>query len=355
MQPDKTEFSQEKTDTSSTTVVDREKAATTEKIETIADATNLPPGVPAVWPPIQRDYRRRDRLPKVMMALLFALALLLIVSGLGFITYSTSTQYTRAVRRVSTAQAVATGNVIGTAQARQQATVQAVNTVQAGINATATSEVNQDVTATATVTNATATATVLNNLYQKSTTGTPGFNDPLTSNSATSRWTEGSTANNAGCVFDNGAYHARETQPGYLQPCIAEATQFNNFAYQVRMTITQSNEGQAGLIFHVDSSNQTYYFFHIGTDGSYALDAYASNNQVSTLANGLSSAISSGQGQSNQLAVIAQNNTYYLYVNAQPITSVSSSTLGAGKIGVAVIDEDTPIDAAFSDAQAWQL
>ena len=110
-----------------------------------------------------------------------------------------------------------------------------------------------------------------------------------------------------------------------------------------------------GLLFHVNSSNQAYYFFRIGTDGSYALDVYASNNQVSTLVKGLSPAIASGQGQSNRLTVIAQNTTYYLYVNAQPVASVSDSTLGAGRIGVAVVDVDTPVDVVFSDAQVWPL
>lgn len=353
MQPDQTP--QKETDLSTTTVASREKVSPSDTTEVMDALTKLPPGVPAVWPPPQRDYRRRERLPRVVMILLSALALLLLISGLGLITYSTTTRYTGAVRRVSTAQAVATGHVIGTAQGQQQATVHAVNTVQAGINATATSEVNQDVTATASVINATATASVLNDLYQKATKGTPKFSDPLSSNSATSLWTEGSSANNAGCVFDNGAYHARETQPGYLQPCIARATQFNNFAYQVNMTIAQGNEDQAGLLFHVDSSNQAYYFFRVGTDGSYALDVYASNNQVSTLIQGLNSAIATSQSQSNQLTVIAQNNTYYLYVNAQPIASLSDSTLSAGKIGVAVVDVDTPIDVIFSNAQVWPL
>src|SRR5437660_1581669 len=350
MQPNETELPQNETDLPNAIVVDGGEVSPSDTTEVTTAITNLPPGVPAVWPPVQRDYRRRERLSKTMIGLLSALALLLVVSGLGFMTYSATTQYTGAVRRVSTAQAVATGNVIGTVRAQQQGTVQAVNTVQAGINATATSQVNQDVTATATVINATATAGALNDLYQKSVKGTPKFNDPLSSNSATSRWTEGNSANNAGCVFENGAYHARETQPGFLQPCIAEATQFNNFVYQVNMTIVQGNEDQVGLLFHVDSSNQSYYFFHIGTDGTYALDVYASNNQVRTLANGLSPAIAAGQGQSNQLTVIAQSNTYYLYVNAQPIASVSDSTLSTGKIGGAVVDVETPIDAIFSNA-----
>lgn len=353
MQPNETP--QIETNQLNTTTVDEEKVSPFATTEVMSVVTNLPPGVPAVWPPIQRDYRRRERLSNTVMILLSTLALLLLVSGLGLITYSTTTRYTGAVHRVSTAQAIATGNVIRTAQAQQKATIQAVNTVQAGINATATSEVNQDVTATTSVINATATASALNDLYQKAIKGTPKFSDPLSSNTPTSSWTEGSSANNAGCVFDNGAYHARETQPGYLQPCIAEATQFNNFAYQVSMSIVQGNAGQAGLLFHVDSSNQAYYFFHIGTDGTYALDAYTRNNQVSTLVRGLSPVITGGQGQSNQLTVIAQNNTYYFYVNAQPIASVSDSTLDAGKIGVAVVDVDTPIDVIFSNAQVWPL
>ncbi len=355
MQSDKTNLSPRESDRSNREEIDREENSPVTTQEATQAPTKLSPGVPSVWPPVHQDYRRRSRLPKVVIGLLLSLALILIVGGMGIITYSTTVQYGGVVRTVSTTVAVSTKRAVSVVQAHQQATVQALNTVQAGINATATAVGNQGVVATSTVVSATATASVLSDLYTKSTNGTPTFNDPLSSNASTSRWTEGSAANTAGCVFQNGAYHARETQQGYLQPCIAEATQFKNFAYQVQVSITQGNEGRAGLIFHVDSADHAYYFFHIGTDGSYTLDVYKSINQVSTLATGISTAISTSPGQSNQLTVIAQNTTYTLYVNSQPIMAVSDGTLSTGKIGVAVIDVNTPVDAAFSNAQVWQL
>lgn len=326
-------------------------SAKTKKTQTIRDASL---GV-RVWPPLHQDYRRRTRLLNVVTTLLVCLALLLVVSGFGFIILATNTQYHTSLQAQATAKVQATANAVSTVQAQQQGTADAVGTVQANIDATATTQADVIASATATIDNATATATALSDIYTRSTTGTPALDDPLSDNTGTGKWDQGSSLNNSACLFNNGAYHVTEVQKGFFQPCIAQATRFSSFAYQVHMTIDKGNLGQVGLIFRIDNTNTSYYFFHIGMDGSYAFDAYKSNNQVTTLTTGFSNAINLGLGQSNQLIVIATGDTYNLYANGQPLVSLQDSTFSVGKIGVAVIDQGTPIDVEFSDAQVWRL
>ena len=326
----------------------------TVKITKVTLETQMP-----AWPPPPRPRWRRSRLSLAFQVSAIVLALLLIISGLVFIIYSATTDYHGALHAVATGEAQATQNVVSTAQAQQQATTQVLNTVQAHINATATAQTVQGVQATATINDATATASTLSTLLTQATGKTPKFNDSLTDNSGSGKWDQGNTLNTSvastGCAFKNSTYHVSEAQQGFLQPCIAENTDFSNFVYQVQVTLDQGNQAQVGMLFQVDSTNQAYYFFSIGSDGSYALDAYTSSGQVNHLKQGMSAAITTGVGQANQLSVLAKNGSYYLYANGQYLTTVTNASLSSGKIGLAVIDQNTPVDAEFTDAQVWQL
>jgi hypothetical protein len=61
-----------------------------------------------------------------------------------------------------------------------------------------------------------------------------------------------------------------------------------------------------------------------------------------------------GLGQSNQIAVIANSNTLYLYVNGQYLTTAQDSALSTGKIGLGVVDTNAPVDVQFTDVLVWQ-
>jgi hypothetical protein len=308
-----------------------------------------------VWPPLPRPRPRRSRLALVGRVSAIVLAFLLVISGLIFIIYSETVEYHGALRTVATRQARATQDIVGTAQAQQQATTQALSTAQAYINATATAQTLQSVQATATM----ETATTLSNLLTDATGKTPTLADSLADASGTARWDEGSTINttvaSTGCAFKNSTYHVSEAQQGFLQPCIAENTNFSNFVYQVQVTLDQGDQGQVGLLFQIDSTNKAYYFFYIGSDGSYALDLYASSGRVIHLAQSISPAITTGLGQANQLSVLAKNGVYTLYANGQYLTAVTNTRLSAGKIGLGVVNQNTPVDAEFSAAQVWKL
>jgi hypothetical protein len=270
----------------------------------------------------------------------FFLAALLIVSGVAFIVYSETIQYRVSLNNSATEVALNTRN----AYIQGKSTTAALNTAQAYIDATATVQAN-----------ATATASVLDDLYMQSTHGDPIFDDAITDNTGPGHWDRGSSDPNTGCAFENGSYVVREAGLDKFQPCIAQATDFSNFAYRVHLTITRGNQGQAGLIFRTGNDDTSYYFFYIATNGSYALDLYGKSDLVSNLLQGVSSAISIGTGQSNQITVIANGDTISLYANEHYLASVMDSALSAGKIGLGVVNRRTPVEVRFTNAQVWQL
>ncbi len=304
---------------------------------------------------VQQNYRRRETLSPTFRVLLWTLAILLVAGGMGLIVVSSARQYRTTLHTGATVVARSTQSSMNTVQAQSQGTTQAFGTAQANIEATATSQADTTTAATATVDSITATATSLGDVYTQSTSGTPTFNNTLSDNTGTGAWDEGTVAVNTGCTFTNSSYHASEARQGYFQPCIAENTQFNNFAYQVELTINKGNPGQAGMVFRVDSDNKAYYLFRIGTDGSYALDIYNTNGNVNTLVQGFSSAITTSFGQANTLTVIAKDSQYLLFANGQYVDSASDKTLQEGKIGVVAINAGTPIDVTVGNAQVWKI
>lgn len=307
--------------------------------------------------PFVGHVRRRPATTPLAPILLGTLALLLILGGLAFVIFATTTQYTHSIQAQATRQAFATFSANRTAQAKiaqtQQATAQTLATQQANIYATATAVFAGTATTQAGSDSATATATALQNLLTQDTTGTPALNDPLSDNSGNNQWDENINAqNNTGCAFINSAYHALEAQFGYLQPCFEQAASFSNFVYQVSMTIDSGSQG--GIIFRADKAAGQYYIFRAGIDGSYTLEYY-NGNIYKPLATGFSQAISTGLNQSNTLAIIANKHTLSLFANSSFIVSVTDNTYSSGEIGVIAIDYGTPTDVEFSNAQVWKL
>lgn len=309
------------------------------------------PALPApIWPPT-RSYRVRSRTALPLAILLIILACLLIAAGLSFLVYSANTQYRHAFQAEAT---VAAQSTLATIQTRKQSTANAQNTAQADIAATITAQANNNATATATVDSLNATASAFGDLYSQVTSATPVLTDPLTSNKGAGKWEGGIQAMLTGCAYTGGGYHVSEAQQGNFQPCFAQAANFGNMAYQVNLTFNKGNHAQGGLLLRANTSKNSYYFFRIGVDGSYAFDLYTSS-QASTLTSGFSTAIQTGLSHSNQLAIIAKGNHFYLYANSQYVDDVSDNTLTTGTIGLAVVDTSTPVDALLSNAQVWKI
>jgi hypothetical protein len=306
----------------------------------------------ATWPPPYPIYRRRETLSPATLAFIIILVTLLFAGGLSLVIYSATQQYRTNLDTQAALEAHATARVYASVTAQAQATNQALATVQTHIDATATAQANALATATAQVNQATATATTFQDMLSSVTGGSAALNDPLSDNSQHNHWDEGATKT-GNCMFTGNAYQASEALQGYLQPCIAESTNFSNFVYQVQLSITQGNQG--GILFRADGANGTFYLFRIGTDGSYAFDLYNGSKHSSTLASGYSTAITTGLDQSNQLAVYARGSTFYLFANGQYITSLKDGTLSSGQIGVVALDYSIPSQVKFSDAQVWTI
>jgi hypothetical protein len=177
----------------------------------------------------------------------------------------------------------------------------------------------------------------------------------LHDNNGGNSWPEGTNSNGSTCQFAQGAYHVSVTQAGGFYYCIAGTTAFSNFAYEVRMTIINGDQG--GIIFRADGAKSKFYYFDIGRDGSYSLYLHvdASGSHARLLASGMHPAIHTGSNVPNLLAVVARSGTFDLYVNNQHITTVHDNTYGDGQVGVAAANITDPTEIAFSDARLWTL
>jgi hypothetical protein len=323
--------------------------------------TALPPLMPfaplpvqePVWPPVEPMYTRRETASPTKIALIAIMAIALVGGSLGFLLFVTAAQYRTTLSTDSTAFAHSTSLAQQTSQAYAQATANVFATANAKIYASATAQIGATATLIAQQNNVTATATAYGNILTQITGGSAALNDPLSDNSGDNNWDVTNNTVNSACFFNGTDYQLDENQQDFFQPCLAETTDFSNFAYQVSMTINQG--AQAGIVFRASPAKDSFYFFHVGVDGTYALDLYKSNSKATTLASGFSSAITTGEAQTNILAVIAYKGTIYLYANQTYIALVTDKTLSSGKIGVAALDTDVPTEAEFSAAEVWNL
>jgi hypothetical protein len=187
-------------------------------------------------------------------------------------------------------------------------------------------------------------------LYAQITQGIPALDDHLSTND-TNNWTVTTPADgNFSCAFSGGVYHVSAP----YTPCLAQATNFGDLAYQVQMTIVNGEFG--GMVFRVDRSQTKYYTFFIYTKGTYKLRISVDNtgNNDYDLGKGSSAFIKTGLNQANLLTVIARGSSIYLYINQQYITNASDTTYRAGQIGVfGGYSSGAPADVIFSRAQVW--
>ena len=250
-----------------------------------------------------------------------------------------TTGTTTAMTATSQANGTATAN-----NATATGIASEANATSTAVEASATAAVAQ---ATANAINATATA------YAKTVTpGSPVLNDPLQSNSG-NNWDVTNLPGGGGCAFTGGAYHASMPQKGYIAPCFAQATSFSNFTYQVQMIIVKGDQG--GIAFRANTNKGTFYYFHISTSGSYALETYSNYNPTKPqpLIQGKDPAIKTGLNQTNLIAVVANGNSLVLYVNKQQIASVNDGTYSNGQIGVIAESTQNPTEVVFTNAEVW--
>jgi hypothetical protein len=96
----------------------------------------------------------------------------------------------------------------------------------------------------------TLTATTPQDLYTLATSGNPVLNDPLTSPD-TNNWDTLTYDLVGSCGFIGGTYHAIMPQTGYVSLCLAQATNFHNFAFQIQMTFIKGAAADGAELFFV--------------------------------------------------------------------------------------------------------
>ncbi len=222
----------------------------------------------------------------------------------------------------------------------------ATATAQANATVLANNNVHGTATALANNRDATATAQANANPYPPGT-GTLVLDDPLSNNTKGYQWEEGSR-DGGYCTFTGGAYHSIILQAGFFHSCLALATHFTDFAFEVQATIVSGSS--SGIVFRADRATTHLYYFIIDKNGNYYLKVYFDKfGNSSIVASGSSPAIHASG--SNLIGVVAQGNNISLYVNRQPIKSVSDSTFSSGQVGVVALAGEV----AFSNAKVWSL
>src|SRR5260370_27373788 len=178
------------------------------------------------------------------------------------------------------------------------------------------------------------------------------LNDPLTNNDAANNWFIYKDPPYGSCTFSGNAFHIRYSIPHYYLFCTAQTSDFSNFVYQVQMTIVEGDIG--GIVFRVNSTSTQFYYFHININGQYGLDLIVDNTRKNaiSLARGYSSDI---QSQQNVIAVVANNNTFDLYVNSTLVgTAIGpGSAHGGGQVGLIADSYDATTEVASTNAKVW--
>lgn len=223
--------------------------------------------------------------------------------------------------------------------------------VQPGTNTTSPSGSTAPNSATVQA-EATDIATLPITLYSRVTAGKPTIQDGLNSSSA-SAWTAYS-GNNGRCAFSGGLYHINSLSAG-LTACFFNARYFDDFAFQVQMTITKGDAG--GITFRFPSPGTTAsslnaYVFIINVLGECSL-IRIHNGDYTTLISKSNPTIGKGINQTALLTVIARGSVFFLYVNRQFITTVQDKTFQSGLIGLLSLSFQDPTEVAFHNAQIW--
>ncbi|GCE13940.1 hypothetical protein [Tengunoibacter tsumagoiensis] len=189
-------------------------------------------------------------------------------------------------------------------------------------------------------------------LYSSMTSIPAIINDPLQQN--TYLWDIYQDRYGNACGFSNGAYHISTRQNNVFVPCQTPIIpSVGNFALQIQMNILSGDEG--GIIFHADINNDRLYKLSFGVDGDYSLFTYVDNvgDHAKKVQSGHAYDFHSGAGQMNQIMLISQNNTFFIYANQQLVTEIHDTTYTNGYIALFAEEEKNTTEVAFSNLQLW--
>jgi hypothetical protein len=168
---------------------------------------------------------------------------------------------------------------------------------------------------------------------------------------------------------DGDGYEVVEPNKLKWHACISDATNYSNFVYEAKMTITSGDCG--GLLFRTNETKSDTYQFEVCAYGRYYLYYYNAKGpdifNPSTcvqpngskgscaLVNSTAVAVKAGENKSNLLAVEANGSTLTLYVNHVLLTSVTDKKFASGHIGVFAGAFKDPTSVTFSNITVWPL
>lgn len=209
----------------------------------------------------------------------------------------------------------------------------------------ATAMIQTQMTGTAqTVENITATA-IADDPYLHGK-GTLLANDPLTAPDYWKTQTSGSWGGT--CLFQNDTYQMAETVANRTYGCNARSLQGKNFIYEVQMTMLSGDCG--GFRFRYNTTKYAGYVFRLCHDGFITLTGGST-----TLFGEVSPAVHQGYNQRNTIAVLVSGYLIHLYVNKQPIITITDNSYSQGSFALDVQDKTQPTAIAFNNAKIWQL
>ncbi len=188
-------------------------------------------------------------------------------------------------------------------------------------------------------------------------TGTVVINDPLTSNRL--GW-EALPSQKNSCAFTGAGYEVRADNINKAQTCLADKTNFGDFALQIEMTLKTGVVG--GIWFRDD-----YLLILLGnsfTDGNFDLYAVAQNGYRTNLipeCNPIQTGCSIGESfapqQTVTVTVIARDTTIDLYVDTFRVKTLTNGVSPTGRIGVfaqiANGQQDAQTDVLFANMRIW--
>jgi hypothetical protein len=118
-----------------------------------------------------------------------------------------------------------------------------------------------------------------------------------------------------------------------------------NFTFQIQVNFPQRGSARGGLIFRSDRSSHAYYHFFIENDQF----AFSLNGPLPLIAEKSDALLAD---KPNVLAVVAQETTFYLYINLRLVAVVhDTSLLHEGLIGILAGPSQGTIE--FSHAKVW--
>lgn len=180
------------------------------------------------------------------------------------------------------------------------------------------------------------------------------LSDPLKSNSS-GYWhvsAHGLAGNDGICTFTGGVYQVI-TIIGLWHRCDNAYYDFTDFALEVQMTIVNGDQG--GIEFRRDDQTANHYFFWISSAGTYGLEIWGNDTLSHVLSSGSSAAIHNGLNHPNTVAVVAQGNTFKLYVNNQLIDTVidKNRSYSHGRIALEAFSVSNVTEVHFSNVRVW--